>query len=361
MTRPARVIINRQAVRNNLQRVRDHAPGKKIMAIIKADAYGHGLLRVARALEGADALGVACLEEARLLREGGITQSIVLLEGPFSTTELTDLRDLGVDTVVHHETQLAMLDRLPRGPRVRVWLKIDTGMHRLGFPPEEAAAAYRRLMACSQVDSPPRLMTHLACAHQPGDASVSRQLDCFEAVVGELEGERCIANSAGVLAWAATHADWVRPGLMLYGVSPLEGRCAADLGLQPAMTLTTELIAVRRVRAGEGVGYGATWRCPEDMPVGVAAIGYGDGYPRHAVSGTPVLLNGRRVALIGKASMDMLTLDLRTQPEARVGDPVTLWGEGLPVEEVARAADTIPYELLCAVRRRTRLTDHYEA
>lgn len=250
-----------------------------------------------------------------------------------------------------------MLDALPDGRPLRLWIKLDTGMHRLGFPAEGFRALLRHLALHRAVARPLRIMSHLASAHEPDHASVAVQLGVFNAVTQGIAGERSMANSAALLAWPETQLDWVRPGLMLYGVSPFAGRTAGDLGLQPVMSLVSGLIAVRRVAAGESVGYGGSWRCPEDMPVGVVAIGYGDGYPRHAASGTPVLVAGRRAALIGKASMDMLTVDLRPCPEARVGEPVVLWGPGLPVEEVARCADTIPYELLCAVRGRVRFHD----
>jgi alanine racemase len=357
VTRPARVVVDLEAARANLDRVRQAAPGRRVMAIIKADAYGHGLVPMAQALTSAEAFGVACLEEAVVLHDAGIRHPIVLLEGPFSSQELHDIRRLDLDTVIHDQEQVRMLDALPDGRPLRLWIKLDTGMHRLGFPAEGFRALLRHLALHRAVARPLRIMSHLASAHEPDHASVAVQLGVFNAVTQGIAGERSMANSAALLAWPETQLDWVRPGLMLYGVSPFAGRTAGDLGLQPVMSLVSGLIAVRRVAAGESVGYGGSWRCPEDMPVGVVAIGYGDGYPRHAASGTPVLVAGRRAALIGKASMDMLTVDLRPCPEARVGDPVVLWGPGLPVEEVARCADTIPYELLCAVRGRVRFHD----
>jgi alanine racemase len=250
-----------------------------------------------------------------------------------------------------------MIEHLSRGPPIRVWVKLDTGMHRLGFPPELIEGIWRRLIVCACVAAPLRLITHLACAHERDHASVAMQLKRFNEATRGIMAERSIASSAAILAWPETWADWVRPGLMLYGVPPLDDHTADDEGLHPVMTLRSALIAIQWVRAGETVGYGRTWQCPEDMPVGVVAIGYGDGYPRHAESGTPVLVNSRRAALIGRPSMDMLTIDLRNHPEAKVGDPVVLWGEGLPVEEVARWAGAIPYELLCGVRVRARYLD----
>lgn len=354
MTRPARVEIDLTAARDNLARVRAIAPRARVMAIIKADGYGHGLTRMARALSTADAYGVACLEEAVTLRRAGVRKRIILLEGAFDDGELALIRELKLETMVHSPEQVRMIELAPAGAPIPVWLKVDSGMHRLGVDPEDAAAIWQRLNDCPGVAPDIRLVTHFANANDRGDASVPRQLQVFADAIGHLPGERCIANSAGVMAVPTAHADWIRPGLMLYGVSPFADTLATQEGLRPVMTVRSALIAVKTVRKGEAVGYGGTWTCPEDMPVGVVAMGYGDGYPRHCESGTPILVNGRRAMLIGRPSMDMLICDLRNVPEARVGDPVVLWGEGLPVEEVARHANTIPYELLCSVRVRAR-------
>jgi len=358
MTRPARVVINLSALRHNLARVHELAPACKIMAIVKADGYGHGLSRVAHALAAADAFGVACLEEATELRTSGIIQPIIMLEGPYSANELTEIVQHALDIVVHDVTQVELLEHADLPKPITAWLKVDTGMHRLGFLPEDVAEIWRRLSDCKVVADKIYLMTHLAAANERDNSMNHAQIECFRKVCAGLPSETSIANSAGILAFPDTHADWVRPGLMLYGVSPLRDSTGIDEGLLPVMTLKSELIAVKNLRANEPVGYGATWRCPEDMPVGVVAAGYGDGYPRHAPSGTPVLVNGARVSLIGRASMDMLIVDLRTQPRAKVGDPVVLWGEGLPVEELARHADTIPYELLCAVHKRLQFVEY---
>lgn len=349
MTRPARVIFDPQAVRANLQRVRLHAPGRRVMAIVKADGYGHGLVRVARALENADAFGVASIEEAVRLRDAAITQPIVLLEGPFEAQELPEISVHRLESVVHNPVQVRMFAAHPEP--VPLWIKIDTGMHRLGFAPEEVPEVI------AQLDRPGRqlrLMTHFASAHLRGDASVESQMAQFLAVATGREHEHCCANSSGVLAWPGVHGDWVRPGLMLYGVSPFAETSARELGLRPAMTVVSALISVREVEAGGSVGYGRGYVCPERMPIGVVAFGYADGYPRHAATGTPVLINGSRAQVIGECSMDMMAVDLRTVPDARIGDPVVLWGEGLPVEEIARAAGTIPYELLCRMRMRAQ-------
>jgi len=360
MTRPARVIVDLAALRHNLSRVRALAPRAKVLAILKADAYGHGIARAAQALSGADAFGVACLEEACEIQEARARRPVVLLEGPFSASELPQISRSGFEIVVHHASQLEMLEKTRLARPVRCWLKIDTGMHRLGFDPSAAASAWRRLGDCASVDKAPRLMTHLARASHAGDELTREQLRRFESAVRGMEGERSIANSAGILGWPDSHADWVRPGLMLYGASAVENGTGTDHGLRPVMRFTSTLISVRRLAAGEPVGYGASWRCPEPMSIGVVAAGYGDGFPRHANTGTPVIVRGCRTSIVGVASMDMLTVDLRPVPDAVVGDEVELWGGALPIEEVARHAGTIPYELLCGVQKRLTFVAHGE-
>ena len=350
MARPARARVDLGALRHNLNIARQRAPHSQHMAIIKANGYGHGIEQVARALVGADAFGVACLEEALAVRAAGIDRPIVLLEGFFEAAELPDICEQQLIPVLHHAEQINMLERARLPAPLHVWLKIDTGMHRLGFPPEEAGEAWRRLREMPGICRV-RVMSHFAEADDPESGRTAEQLRAFLDVTADMDAELSIANSAALLSRRETHLDWVRPGLMLYGISPFEGARAPEAGLMPAMTLRTELIAVKQLKAGDRVGYGGTWVCPEDMPVGVAAIGYGDGYPRHAQTGTPVLVNGERAALVGRVSMDMVCIDLRGI-QAGVGNEVVLWGPGLPVEEVAQAAGTIPYELVCAVSSR---------
>ena len=352
MTRPSRVVIDKQALKHNFRRVKELAPNSKIMAIIKADAYGHGLIRVAKTLSDADAFGVACLEEAEQLRSASITTPIVLLEGPHKAIDLSLIVQLHLDIVIHNEFQLEILEQATIDEPLRVWLKIDTGMHRLGFPVDKVSDALQRLSKCSNVKMAPGLMTHLATANEKDNLLTQQQLKLFKRVCNGIDSEKTIANSAAVISFPETHVDWIRPGLMLYGVSPLAGSCAGEHGLKSVMTLESEIISIQYLVKGEAVGYGATWQCPEDMPVGVVAAGYGDGFPRHAKSGTPVLVNDVRCSLIGRTSMDMMTIDLRNQPEAKIGDRVVLWGESLPIEEIARHAETIPYELLCGVHKR---------
>lgn len=358
MSRPSRVVIDKQALKHNFKHIQALAPHSKVMAIIKADAYGHGLVRVARTLTDADAFGVACLEEAEQLRSASITTPIVLLEGPHKAVDLNQIVELNLDIVLHNEFQLDLLEQTKLDEPLQVWVKIDTGMHRLGFPLDKTKEVLERATHCNNIKKPFRLMTHLAVANEHNNPLTQHQLENFKKICGDIEVEKTIANSAAVIGLPETHAEWIRPGLMLYGVSPMLDSHAEQIGLKPVMTLESELISIQKLQKGEPVGYGATWRCPEAMPVGVVAAGYGDGFPRHARSGTPVLVNDIRCALIGRASMDMLTIDLRNQPEAKIGDRVVLWGETLPVEEVARYADTIPYELLCGVHKRLEFIEH---
>ena len=344
-------VIDLAALRHNLEVVRRSAPGRRIMAVVKSQAYGHGEVAVARALEGrADALAVARAGEGVALREAGIQAPLVVLEGPGGPDELAACVRFGLQPTLHHASQIELLRGLSGQASLDCWLKCDTGMHRLGFAPEGLGGLWREVSALPAVASL-RLMTHLACADDPRDPMTGEQLARMRAACAGLPAEQSIANSAGILAWPDSHADWVRPGLMLYGASPLAGRDAAGLDLRPVMTLSAPLIAVKALGAGEPVGYGATWRAPEDMPLGVAGIGYGDGYPREIAPGAQVLVNGMRVPVVGRVSMDMIALDLRGV-EAAVGDRVVLWGEGLPVDEVAAWAGTIPYTLFCGVTAR---------
>ncbi len=355
MSRAARAVIDLSALRHNLQQAHRAAPQQQLIAIIKADAYGHGMVPVARALADADVFGVACLEEALNLREAGIDKPILLLEGFFHADELPLIQRHKLQIVVHSEHQLAVLKSLPaQALSIPVWLKVDTGMHRLGFLPHAVAEAWQRLNACPAVAPVLGLMTHLANADDSGDDTTRQQLECLAAVRPDPSIAVSIANSAGILAWPASHGTAVRPGIMLYGVSPMLGETGQQRNLRPVMTLSSELISTRQCKKDDAVGYGGRWVCPEDMPVGVVAIGYGDGYPRHAPSGTPVLVNGRRAALIGRVSMDMICVDLRGQPAAAVSDPVTLWGDGLPAEEIAGYASTIAYALFCGVTSRVK-------
>ncbi len=357
MSRATTATIHIEALRHNLSQVRALAPHSRVMAVVKADGYGHGLERVARALEGADAFGVAALSDAERLRAVGLSQRIVLLSGIDDAADLSAIRRLGVDTVLHHDSQLALLQQDTESDPIRVWLKLDTGMHRLGFPVERAETIYTQLKMMPNVHDDITLMTHFASSDEFDSQQTTSQLKTFDQTCKHLSGLHSLSNSAAILGWPGAHQDWVRAGGALYGLSVVEGKTGADFGLKPAMSLSTKLIAINHIKKGERIGYSATWQCPEDMPVGVAAIGYGDGYPRHASAGTPVLINGVRVPIIGRVSMDLMTLDLRGIPDAKVGDDVLLWGTDLPVEIIAKAAGSISYELTCSITRRVRFIE----
>lgn len=343
--------VDAAALAHNLAVVRRQAPSSRVLAVVKADAYGHNLVPAARALAraGADGFGVACMETALALRDAGIKRRILVLEGAASGSELAVARSVGLELVVHADWQLRMLERDGAGGLARLWVKFDTGMHRLGFAPGRAAAVRKRFDA---LNVEPALMSHLACADEPVREENAEQLHAFETLRKTFPGPASLANSAGVFTLPAAHYDWVRPGLMLYGISPLPDGDAATLGLRPAMTLKAHILTVQDVAAGEGVGYGGDWRAARSSRVAIASIGYGDGYPWRGARGAHALVRGRRAPLAGRVSMDMLGLDVTEIADVQAGDDVVLWGEGLPVEEVARAARTIPYELVCDVTLR---------
>ena len=348
--------VDLAALRHNLARVRAFAPHAKVMAPVKADGYGHGAVPVARALvaAGVEALAVACIEEAVVLRDAGIAAPIALLEGVLSLEEAREAARRHLQVVVHDPWQLAQLESL-QDASLSIWFKIDTGMNRLGFAPNAVpllAEALKRRPAWSFCG----WMTHLACADETDNPMSARQIELFDGVLAGKPGARSIANSAGLLAWPASRRDWVRPGLMLYGASPMPRQSAAELGLLPAMRLESRLLSIHDVAAGGSIGYGATYRCERTTRIGIVTAGYADGVLRALPSGTPLLLRGQRVAMAGRVSMDMIAVDLGELPAAEVGDSVRLWGEGLPVEEVAHKAGTLAYELFCGLTKRV----HFE-
>ncbi|WP_133405509.1 alanine racemase [Parashewanella tropica] len=341
-----RAEVSCRALKQNLQQLKIIAPNSKVMAVVKANGYGHGLINVAKCLDEADGFGLARLKEALMLRDAGIQQKLLLLEGFFHELDLHKLVDHNIETVVHHESQVEMLEQATLPRPIRVWLKLDSGMNRLGVTAEEFSAIYQRLVDCPNVEKPIHLMTHFACADEPENNMTQEQLQLFESLTQHLEGERTLSNSAATLYWSQAHGDWVRPGIALYGVSPVMGDLGTNHQLTPAMELKSQLISVKSVKANESVGYGAYWQAQQQTTLGVVAIGYGDGYPRNAPEGTPVWVNGRRVPIVGRVSMDMLTVDLGVNAQDKVGDEATLWGKDLPVEEVAEHIGTIAYELM---------------
>ncbi len=355
MTLAAYALINLAAVKHNLAKVREYAPNSKIMAVIKANGYGHGLLQIANALQGVDGIAVARVGEAVRLRKAKVKCRITVLEGFVCEPELNALIQYKLDSVVHSMGQLDILEKLSGKTPVSIWLKLDSGMNRLGFTTDQFVSAYQRLEKCPGVKQPISLMTHFSSADDKHSHVTRQQIEIFNKVVDSYPGEKSLANSAGVIAWQEAQSDWVRPGIMLYGVSPFNEYHGVDLGLHPVMSLHARLISVKIIKPGDAVGYSGTWVCNKETRLGVVAIGYGDGYPRTAKSGTPVLVNGKRVPLVGRVSMDMITVDLSSQPESKPGDEVTLWGHGLAIEEIAVAAGTIPYTILCGVTQRVRL------
>ncbi|HAZ99922.1 MAG TPA: alanine racemase [Halomonas sp.] len=352
--RPLVAHIDLDALRHNYQLACRCAPQSRSVAVIKADAYGHGALACARALEAdVPAFAVACIEEALSLREGGIQAPIVLLEGIFSAEELALVDQHRLWISVHSAWQVeALLAYSPRQP-IPVWLKVDSGMHRLGFSPEQAPSVWQRLVNAPQVTAL-HLMSHFANADAQDPSYFNRQMRVLQGLAAELKAPLCLANSPATLAWPAAHGDWNRPGVMLYGSDPLEVANDITRQLRPVMSLRSEIIALRELDTGEQVGYGGRWKAARPSRIAVVAAGYGDGYDRHAVDGTPVLVNGQRCPIAGKVSMDMLTVDVTDVPDAAIGSDVVLWGAAsngavLPVDEVARYCDTISYTLLTGV------------
>jgi alanine racemase len=353
MPRPIRATISASALTHNFMVAKAYASGAKVWAVLKANAYGHGLERVAKACEGADGFAVLDFQEAARLRVAGVTKPILMLEGVFKPSDVALLTKYSLTPVIHNPEQVEMLRLSELPAEIDVYLKINTGMNRLGFTVDNLRAAYNAVRMHPQVKTV-TAMTHFADAD--GEGGVKAQLDWLDEMTGQIEGlgqaPRSMANSAALIRFPETRAAWVRPGIMLYGGSPFADRAAAALDLKPAMTLSSELIATQHLQAGERVGYGFAYEAAGEMTLGVVACGYADGYPRHAPTGTPVLVNGKRARTVGRISMDMLCVDVSDIPEAYIGSPVTLWGEGLPADEVAASAGTVSYELFCALAAR---------
>ncbi len=351
MKRSSRITIHPESLQHNLKRAKQVAPNAKSLAVIKADAYGHGAIATAGILyELADAFAVSCIPEAVELRKAGISKPITILQGHQSADDLRIAAHYNLRLTVHDIRQLSLLDAYSSKHCFDVNIKIDTGMHRLGFQPDQAEKLYAKLKSHSQVNSDSLIMmTHLSSADELEKEVTPQQLDCFDKACKNIPSPQSIANSAGILGWDKSHADWIRPGIMLYGSSPFASSNREVHDLKAAMTLNAPIIAVHTLKQGDNIGYGATWQCPNDMRVAVIACGYADGYPRHAKSGTPVWLNGREARLVGRVSMDMIVVDINDfeEGEVQVGDHAELWGKNLSVDRVAESAETIAYELLC--------------
>jgi alanine racemase len=349
MARPLYAQLSLPALRGNLARARALAPDTQQVAVVKANAYGHGLMRVLPALADADGLALVELDAAIALRAARYVRRILLLEGFFTPDELTEISAKRLAVVVHNEDQVRMLERAHLSRPLEVFAKINTGMNRLGIAPADVSRLVERLNHCDSV-AVLRLMTHLARADEKD--GIADALATFNAACRGLPYPRSIANSAGVVRYAEVGGEIVRPGIMLYGATPFPFESAESIGVAPVMTLRSQIIAVQSLRPNESVGYGATHTAMRTQRIGVIACGYADGYPRHAPNGTPVLVCGKKARTAGRVSMDMMTVDLTGVPEAEIGSPVVLWGEGLPVDDVANAASTVGYELLCAVAPR---------
>lgn len=352
MPRPIRATISAGALAHNLRVARSHAGTAKVWAVIKANAYGHGLERAARAFEAADGFAVLDFQEAARLRLAKVDKPILMLEGIFKAQDVALLGKYGLTPVIHHPGQVELL-RSAAAP-LDVYVKVNSGMNRLGFTSDNLRASVNALRETGRVRGM-TLMTHFADAD--GAGGVRAQLEWFQDLTKDIAGPRSLANSAALIRFPETRADWVRPGIMLYGCSPFADRSAEALGLKPAMTLSSELIATQHLQAGERIGYGFSYEAAAEMTIGIVACGYADGYPRHAAAGTPVLVDGRRTRIVGRVSMDMISVDISDLEAAYVGSPVTLWGEGLPADEVAAAAGTVSYELLCALAPRVPVAD----
>ena len=357
MPRPLVATIDIAAMQHNLSLVHSSVPKAKIWAVVKANAYGHGLDRSMRAFADADGLALIEPDSALGLREKGWGKPILLLEGFFHERDLPAIAASNLAFAVHCNEQIAMLEKTRLNQQVCVHLKMNTGMNRLGFKPHEYRAAFERLRTIPSVGSI-SFMTHFANAEEKGHVRmpVEEQYVRFQRGSDGLPGERNLSNSAAILLHPGLHTDWVRPGVMLYGGTP-GSKTALEFGLKPAMTLNSEIIQIVDIEAGDAVGYGSLFVAPKPMRIGVVACGYADGYPRCAPDGTPILVEGVRTRLVGRVSMDMITVDLTLVPNAHVGSLVTLWGEGLPIDDVAEAAGTVGYELMCALSVRPRIVE----
>ena len=344
--KPATAKISSLALKHNLQVIKEKAPHSKIIAVVKANAYGHGVVFVSSALESmVDCFAVARLEEALSLRSNGIIKPILLLEGFFDEKDLPIIAVNNIETVVHNREQLEALKRAVVPSPIKVWLKIDTGMHRLGVSLDEVNYFYQELKKLPQIQPHLGFVSHFSRADELDSDYTQVQLDRFLQAIKNKEGDRTIAASGGILFWPEAHLDCIRPGIIMYGISPTD-TVGAEFGLIPVMNLTSSLLAVREHKKGEPVGYGGIWTSPKDTKIGVVAIGYGDGYPRDVPEGTPVYLNGRIVPIVGRVSMDMLTVDLGPDSQDKVGDEVILWGKELPIETVAKYSGILSYELI---------------
>ena len=351
-----KIVIHQKALQHNLKIAQQAAPQSKTMAVIKANAYGHGLLHVAKTLKNADAFAVARVDEGIALRQAGIQQEIVILEGFNNLNERQATIKYHLTAVIHQPHQINLLTKIKSNP-IHIWLKIDTGMHRLGFSEDEIIQQIKKLNGLKNIHIK-GLLTHLADADNLiAQTTTNQQINQFKRVyqqINQANSLKSIANSAGILAYKKSHQTWNRAGIMLYGASPFMGKTGKDHQLKPAMTFSSRLIAIQSYKKGDKVGYAGTWQCPKDSIIGVVAVGYGDGYPRHAKNGVPVLIRNHYCPLVGRVSMDMISVDLSAITQPKIGDKAILWGKKLAVEIIAEQSETIAYELLCGITARVQ-------
>lgn len=352
--RPTYALINTRALQHNIAKLHQLAPHSKIMAIVKANAYGHGLVQIASSLTNVDSLGVCSIDEAIQLRESGIQKPIVLLEGFFNKEELALVHEFNLESVLHSDYQIEMLEKTPSSKLLTIWLKINTGMHRLGFKSHQVLEILYKLRQCKKIFYPPRIISHFANANLSDDVFTNKQLEIINKLHYGFQPILSFANSAAILSYPESHFDWIRPGAILYGISPFSNQNAQDFNLLPVMTLCSKIIAIQEIAKNQAIGYGQEFRCKKDSRIGIVAIGYGDGYPRQTKEGTPILINGKFLPLVGKISMDMLFVDLTEDSNVKVGDEVILWGDGLPVEIIAQYSGLLVYELVCRVMQRVK-------
>ena len=355
MARVATAILSTENLLHNLEVIRKQSSGREIIAMIKANAYGHGLRSVAMRLDGkVSSFGVASVDEALALRKVGVKSPVTLMSGAFEVEDLLIASEHNFHLIFHEQQQIDWLNRSKLLKPIKIWLKIDTGMGRLGFNLAQAKEAYKALSDNSQIVQPIGIMSHLACAEESEHLLNKDQIKEFKNFVKDLPGPKSLANSAAIFNFTDDLYDVVRPGLSLYGISPIPNKTSKELNLKPVMTLQTKLVSVSKFKKDDHIGYGGRFICPEDMHIGVIAMGYGDGYPRTVKNGTPVLVNNKKCKIAGRVSMDMAMIDLRNFPSSQVGDPVVLWGDGLPLEEIAPHTHNVPYDIICGVQQRVK-------
>lgn len=356
MSRTAIAILSTENLLHNLKVIKTAAPKAKIIAMVKANAYGHGIRSVGMRLDShIDMLGVASIDEALALRKVGVKAQIMLAQGIFEPSELITAAAEKFHVVFHNKAQIEWLEKTNLPIPLNCWLKINTGMGRLGLDLADAKKYYNKLQNHHSIAKPIRIISHFACADEINHPLNQQQIDNFQDFIKDTNTEYSFCNSAAIFNFPDHHYDYVRTGIALYGISPIAPKSAAELGLKPVMTLQTSLISVQHMPKGSNIGYSARYHCPEDMPVGIIAFGYGDGYPINAQDGTPILVNNKECKLIGRPSMDMIAVDLRSCSDAKVGDPVTLWGEGLPIEKVVEhIPGNITYNMLTAIQNRVK-------